>query len=70
MRPEFSRMKKGLGRRALRPQFNVDEYRSLAGFSVPPYAPMNFIPLAWSDYDEGTIKFLRIPVPLTVRKDK
>ncbi|MCK4293864.1 MAG: exo-alpha-sialidase [Planctomycetes bacterium] len=52
------------------PEFTIDEYRSLAGFSVPPYAPMNFIPLAWSDYDEGTIKFLRIPVPLTVRKDK
>jgi len=52
------------------PEFTLDEYRSLAGFSVPPYAPENFIPLAWSDYDEGTIKFLRIPVPLMVRKDK
>jgi len=54
----------------LTPEFTIDEYRSLAGFSVPPYAPENFIPLAWSDYDEGTVKLLRVPVPLTIRKDK
>ena len=54
----------------LTPEFTIDEYRSLAGFSVPPYAPENFIPLVWSDYDEGTVKLLRVPVPLTIRKDK
>ena len=54
----------------LTPEFAIDEYRSLAGFSVPPYAPENFIPLAWSDHDDGTVKLLKVPVPLTVRKDK
>ncbi len=43
---------------------------SLAGFSVPPYAPSNFIPLVWSDHDEGTIKLLKVPVPLTLPKDR
>jgi len=52
----------------LTPEFTIDEYRSLAGFSVPPYAPENFIPLAWSDYDEGTVKLLKVPVPLNMRK--
>jgi hypothetical protein len=52
----------------LTPEFTIDEYRSLAGFSVPPYAPTNFIPLAWSDYDEGTVKLLKIPVSLNLRK--
>ena len=46
----------------LTPEFNLDEYRSLAGFSVPPYAPENFVPLAWSDYDEGMINLLKVPV--------
>jgi hypothetical protein len=54
----------------LTPEFTIDEYRSLAGFSVPPYAPANFIPLAFSDYDEGTVKLLKVPVPLTKRKDR
>jgi len=52
----------------LTPEFTIDEYRSLAGFSVPPYAPENFIPLAWSDNDEGTVKLLKVPVPLNIRK--
>jgi hypothetical protein len=47
----------------LTPEFNLDEYRSMAGFSVPPYAPANFVPLAWSDHDEGTVKLLKVPVP-------
>jgi hypothetical protein len=55
----------------LTPEFTMDEYRSLAGFSVPPYAPENFIPLAYSDYDEGTVTLLKVPVPLNIhRKDK
>jgi hypothetical protein len=55
----------------LTPEFTMDEYRSLAGFSVPPYAPENFIPLVWSDYDEGTVKLLKVPVPLKInKKDK
>jgi hypothetical protein len=54
----------------LTPEFTIDEYRSLAGFSVPPYAPENFIPLAWSDYDEGTVKLLKVPVPLSINRDK
>ena len=47
---------------------DMDEYRSLAGFSVPPYAPNNFIPLVWSDSDEGTVKLLKVPIPLTLPK--
>ncbi len=43
-------------------EFTMDEYRSLAGFSVPPYSPDNFVPLAWSDHDEGTVKLLKVPV--------
>lgn len=54
----------------LTPEFNIDEYRSLAGFSVPPYAPENFVPLAWSDCDEGLVKLLKVPVPLVLNKDK
>jgi len=54
----------------LTPEFNMDEYRSLAGFSVPTYAPENFIPLAWSDYDDGIVKLLKVPVPLIRDKDK
>jgi hypothetical protein len=54
----------------LTPEFTLDEYRSLAGFSVPPYAPENFIPLVWSNYDEGTVKLLKVPVPLTTINDK
>jgi hypothetical protein len=50
-------------------EFEIDEYRSLAGFSVPSYAPANFIPLAWSDYGEGLVKLVRVPVPLR-SKDK
>jgi len=49
----------------------MDEYRSLAGFSVPPYASENFIPLAFSDHDEGMVKLLKVPVPLNInKKDK
>ncbi|MHC4394896.1 MAG: hypothetical protein ACYS1A_04510 [Planctomycetota bacterium] len=43
-------------------KFNIVEYRSLTGFSVPPYSPPNFIPLVWSDFDEDTIKLLKVPV--------
>jgi hypothetical protein len=51
------------GPRKLTPEFTLHEYRSLAGYSVPPYAPPNFVPLAWSDHDEGAVKLLRVPVP-------
>ena len=54
----------------LTPEFTIDEYRSLAGFSVPPYAPENFVPLAFSDHDKGTVKLLKVPLPLTLGKDK
>ncbi|MBL7189009.1 MAG: hypothetical protein ISS70_22005 [Phycisphaerae bacterium] len=54
----------------LTPELSIDEYRSFAGFSVPAYAPENFIPLVWSDCDEGTVKLLKVPAPLTMRKDK
>ncbi|MHC4691347.1 MAG: sialidase family protein [Planctomycetota bacterium] len=55
----------------LTPEFNMDEYRSIAGFSVPPYAPENFVPLAFSDYNEGTVKLLKVPIPLKIhKKDK
>jgi len=54
----------------LTPEFTIDEYRSLAGFFVPPYAPENFVPLAWSDDGEGTVKLLKIPIPLTLPEDK
>ncbi|TKJ38149.1 MAG: hypothetical protein CEE38_05165 [Planctomycetes bacterium B3_Pla] len=50
-------------------EFTMDEYRSLAGFSVPPYSPDNFVPLAWSDFDDGTVKLLKVPAPLTIPKD-
>jgi len=43
-------------------EFSIHEYRSLAGFCVPPYAPPNYVPLVWSDFDEGTIKLLKVPV--------
>lgn len=54
----------------LTPEFTIDEYRSLTGFSIPAYAPENFIPLIWSDYDEGTVKLLKVPVPLTMHKEE
>jgi hypothetical protein len=44
-------------------ELTMDEYRSLAGFSVPPYAAENFVPLVWSDHDSGTVKLLKVPVP-------
>ena len=46
----------------LTPEFSIDEYRSMAGFSVPPYSPPNYVPLVWSDYDEGTVKLLKVPI--------
>jgi hypothetical protein len=57
-----------LGPMDLTPEFTIDEYRSMTGFSVPPYAPDNFIPLIWSDYDEGNIKLLKVPSSLTLNK--
>jgi hypothetical protein len=47
---------------ALTEKFNIDEYRALTGYSVPPYSPPNFVPLAYSDADEGNIKLLKVPV--------
>jgi hypothetical protein len=34
----------------------------MAGFSVPPYSPPNYVPVVWSDYDEGTVKLLKVPI--------
>ncbi|MHC4403379.1 MAG: hypothetical protein ACYTG0_27285 [Planctomycetota bacterium] len=50
------------GPRDLTGELNIHEYRSLAGFSVPPYAPANYVPLAWSDFDEGNVKLLKVPI--------
>ena len=47
-------------------EITIHEYRSLAGFSVPTYSPENYIPLVWSDFDEGTVKLLKVPVPITI----
>ena len=49
-------------------EITIHEYRSLAGFSVPAYSPENYIPLVWSDFDEGTVKLLKVPVPFTIPK--
>jgi len=46
----------------LTPEFTIHEYRGIPGFYVPPYSPPNFIPLAWSDHDQGTVKLLKVPV--------
>jgi hypothetical protein len=43
-------------------EFDIHEYRSLPGFSVPPYAPANYVPLVWSDFGEGTVKLLKVPL--------
>ena len=53
----------------LTPEFDIDEYRSLAGFSVPAYAPENFVPLAWSDCGDGLVKLLKVPVPLRSKEE-
>jgi hypothetical protein len=45
------------------PEFKIAELRSMPGFSVPRYSPPNFVPLAWSDAEEGVVKFLRVPIP-------
>jgi hypothetical protein len=42
--------------------FEIHEYRSMSGFSVPPYAHPNYVPLVWSDFGEGAIKLLKVPV--------
>jgi hypothetical protein len=34
-------------------ELNIHEYRSLAGYCVP---------LVWSDFDEGTVKLLKVPI--------
>ena len=49
----------------LTPEFTIHKYRGLAGFSVPPYSPPNFVPLAWSDHDDGALRLLKIPIPRT-----
>jgi hypothetical protein len=41
---------------------DLHEYRSLAGYCVPPYSPVNYVPLIWSDFDEGTVKLLQVPM--------
>jgi len=46
----------------LTPEFSIDEYRSVAGYSVPAYSPPNFVPIAWSDCEEETVKLLRVPI--------
>ena len=51
------------GPRDLTGELSLHEYRSLAGYSVPPYAPANYVPLVWSDHDEGMIKLLKVPIP-------
>jgi hypothetical protein len=43
-------------------EFEIHEYRSLPGFSVPPYSPANYVPLVWSDFGEGTLKLLKVPI--------
>lgn len=50
------------GPRDLIRELNIHEYRSLAGYCAPPYAPANYIPLVFSDFDDGTVKLLKIPV--------
>lgn len=50
------------GPRDLTGELNLHEYRSLAGYCVPPYAPANYVPLVWSDSDQGTVKLLKVPV--------
>ena len=50
------------GPRDLTGEFDIHEYRSLPGFSVPPYAPPNYVPLVWSDFGEAKIKLLKVPV--------
>ncbi|MHC4406305.1 MAG: sialidase family protein [Planctomycetota bacterium] len=50
------------GPRDLTDEFEIHEYRSLPGFSVPPYAPANYVPLVWSDFHEGVVKLLKVPV--------
>ena len=50
------------GPRDLIPELNIHEYRSLAGYCVPPYAPANYVPLVFNDFDEGTVKLLKVPV--------
>ncbi len=43
-------------------ELNIHEYRSLSGYSVPPYAPAGYVPLVFSDFDDGTVKLLKVPV--------
>ncbi|MHC4180181.1 MAG: sialidase family protein, partial [Planctomycetota bacterium] len=50
------------GPRDLVSKLNIHEYRSLAGYCVPPYAPANYVPLVFSDFDEGTVKLLKVPM--------
>ena len=56
------------GPRDLTGEFSIHEYRSLPGFSVPAYAPPNYVPLVWSDYSEGMIKLLKVPVTADKRR--
>jgi hypothetical protein len=41
---------------------NVHEYRSLPGRCVPPNAPTNYVPLVRSDFHEGAVKLLKVPM--------
>lgn len=51
-----------MGPRELIRGLNIHEYRSLAGYCVPPYAPANYVPLVFSDFDDGTVKLLKVAV--------
>ena len=37
-------------------------HRGLAGGSVWRYAPANHVPLAFSDFDDGTVNLLKVAV--------
>ena len=40
----------------------INVHVKFPGFSVPPYAPPNYVPLVWSDFGEGRITLLKLPV--------
>ncbi len=48
------------GPRDLTGVVTVHEYRAMAGFSVPPYSPPDYVPLVWSDHSKGTVQLLKV----------
>ena len=40
------------------------QYEIRVGYTMQPYAPANFVPLAWSCEGQKWVKYLRVPVPL------